>query len=292
MTPPATRRIEQGDLDSFADLSGDRNPIHTDPAFAAATPFRRPVAHGMFLFALLIAHVERRWPGREVGQFSLMFPAPTPVGARVEFHLEPGPEGPAGLPVRVAVALAGGGQGLRGEILLAGDPGGTASSAAAAEELAPAAPGSAGGPAPRGETHGQWWASAVGRAHAETEPVTPAHVAAYEELTGSSAGTGVPAGLIAGRFSKILGMDLPGEGTNYLKQQLTMCSPARVGEQLTTAVEVERVRADKQLVYLATTCRGADGRTVARGTALVLARGKPLTDRDSSARAGAEQGEA
>jgi acyl dehydratase len=43
----AARTITESDVQAFAELSGDRSPIHLDPAFAALTPFGRPVAHGM-----------------------------------------------------------------------------------------------------------------------------------------------------------------------------------------------------------------------------------------------------
>lgn len=36
----------QGDVERFADITGDVNPVHLDAAFAAATPFRRPILHG------------------------------------------------------------------------------------------------------------------------------------------------------------------------------------------------------------------------------------------------------
>jgi acyl dehydratase len=32
---------------TFAEVSGDKNPVHLDDAFAAATPFGRRVAHGL-----------------------------------------------------------------------------------------------------------------------------------------------------------------------------------------------------------------------------------------------------
>ena len=35
------------DVSAFADLAGDRNPVHLDPAFARTTPFRRCIAHGL-----------------------------------------------------------------------------------------------------------------------------------------------------------------------------------------------------------------------------------------------------
>lgn len=40
------RTVTQGDIDGFAGLTGDYNPVHTDEAFAAATEFGGRVAHG------------------------------------------------------------------------------------------------------------------------------------------------------------------------------------------------------------------------------------------------------
>ncbi|MES1932485.1 hypothetical protein T35B1_07741 [Salinisphaera shabanensis T35B1] len=45
---------------------------------------------------------------------------------------------------------------------------------------------------------------------------------------------------------------------------------ARVGETLTVEVRVSRLRRDKALVDLDTTCTGGDGRTICSGRALVL----------------------
>lgn len=43
------RRFTQADIDRYADLSGDRNPLHVDPAFAASTRFGTTIAHGLFV---------------------------------------------------------------------------------------------------------------------------------------------------------------------------------------------------------------------------------------------------
>jgi len=41
------RTITEADVVSFAGLSGDFNPLHTDASFAAKTPFGQRIAHGM-----------------------------------------------------------------------------------------------------------------------------------------------------------------------------------------------------------------------------------------------------
>lgn len=41
------RTVTEADVVMFAGLSGDYNPLHTDAVFAAATPFKQRVAHGM-----------------------------------------------------------------------------------------------------------------------------------------------------------------------------------------------------------------------------------------------------
>jgi len=43
----ARRRIEASDVDSFAEVTGDRNPLHLDEAYARAGVFGERVAHGL-----------------------------------------------------------------------------------------------------------------------------------------------------------------------------------------------------------------------------------------------------
>ena len=52
--PSRSRLVTLETLRSYAAASGDHNPIHTDPAFAATTPFERPIAHGMLLLAYIM----------------------------------------------------------------------------------------------------------------------------------------------------------------------------------------------------------------------------------------------
>lgn len=48
-----TRTIRAEDIAAFAALSGDDDPVHTDPDFAARTAFGRPIAHGAHVMGLL-----------------------------------------------------------------------------------------------------------------------------------------------------------------------------------------------------------------------------------------------
>jgi 3-hydroxybutyryl-CoA dehydratase len=41
------RPVTATDVTTFADLTGDRNPVHLDPEYARTTPFRRCIAHGL-----------------------------------------------------------------------------------------------------------------------------------------------------------------------------------------------------------------------------------------------------
>lgn len=82
----------------------------------------------------------------------------------------------------------------------------------------------------------------------------------------------VPEPLVAGLFSFLLGRELPGAGTNYLKQQMRFLRPVLIGEPVTATVEVTRIRPDKRLVDLAATCTDASGEVLCDGRALVLVR--------------------
>lgn len=105
-----------------------------------------------------------------------------------------------------------------------------------------------------------------------TRTYAPADLAGLAALAGLDAAPGerVPEPLLGGLFSYLLGRELPGFGTNYLKQEIRFLRPARLGEPVTATVEITRIRPDKHLVDLATTCTAADGTVLCEGRALVL----------------------
>lgn len=257
----ATRTLTQDDLDGFAAVSGDDNPIHVDAAYAATTPFRVPVAHGMFLYALVDAELQLLLPGAVTRHLEVVFPEPTPVGAEVAVRVEA--EAGDGGTHRVEARVTHGRHvGLRatGEVGATRAPAPPRPPVAAAADADPA----------------DWWGSALGRTAAVQHTVSADDVAALQALAGGPepAGT-VPAPLLAGLVSRLLGVDLPGRGTNYLRQRLWLPDPVEVGTAVTASVQVTRLRPDRRLVDLATWCRTADGRVALGGEALVLARGVP-----------------
>jgi hypothetical protein len=99
-----------------------------------------------------------------------------------------------------------------------------------------------------------------------------ADIADFAGLAGVSPATidAIPEPLIGALFSYLLGVELPGPGTNYLKQEIAFHGAARLDEDVTATVEITRLRPDKHLCDLATTLTGADGRLIASGRALVL----------------------
>jgi acyl dehydratase len=79
----------------------------------------------------------------------------------------------------------------------------------------------------------------------------------------------VSGGLLGGLFSCLLGTELPGRGTNWLKQKFYFPAFAYVEEPITAKVEIIRLRPDKDLVNLRTVCTNAEATVVCKGESLV-----------------------
>lgn len=79
------RNVTQAVINSFAEASGDHNPIHVDPAFAAETQFKGTIAHGMLSAAYISAVLGTQLPGPGAVYLSqsLKFRAPVRPGALV-----------------------------------------------------------------------------------------------------------------------------------------------------------------------------------------------------------------
>ena len=58
-----TRTIDQSDIQAFADVTGDHNPVHVDETFAQTTRFGRTIAHGMLSASLISSVLANKLPG-------------------------------------------------------------------------------------------------------------------------------------------------------------------------------------------------------------------------------------
>ena len=112
----------------------------------------------------------------------------------------------------------------------------------------------------------------IGQSATARRTFTPADLAEYAALTESTVRDAriVPGPLLGGMISCLLGTQLPGRGTNWLKQRLEYPAPAFVGEEITATAQVIRLRPEKELVNLQTICTNARGEIVCQGEALVL----------------------
>ena len=80
-----TKTIEQADIDAFANVTGDHNPVHVDEEFAKTTRFGRRIAHGMLTASLISAVLANKLPGEGsvyLGQ-TLKFVAPVFPGDEI-----------------------------------------------------------------------------------------------------------------------------------------------------------------------------------------------------------------
>jgi len=119
------RVVSEADVRAFADLSGDRNSIHLDPAAATAAGFEGPIAHGALGLALatglasqlgltkgtLVALVGVNW----------RFRGPIYLGDRVTLRLRVASRRATGNPARGLVTLAAELRNQRGEVVQDGE---------------------------------------------------------------------------------------------------------------------------------------------------------------------------
>ena len=84
------KQITESDVFRFAEVTGDKNPIHIDPEYASQTRFKERIAHGMLTASLISAVLGNRLPGPGniyISQ-SLEFKAPVKFGDVIEAEVE------------------------------------------------------------------------------------------------------------------------------------------------------------------------------------------------------------
>ncbi|SNS13467.1 MULTISPECIES: MaoC family dehydratase [Pseudomonas] len=85
-----SKTVEERDVQLFAAVSGDNNPVHLDAQFAAESMFKERIAHGMFSGALISAAVACELPGPGtiyLGQ-TMRFTLPVKLGDTLTVQLE------------------------------------------------------------------------------------------------------------------------------------------------------------------------------------------------------------
>lgn len=89
MSERLTKTISSSDVVGFAEITGDRNPIHLSEHFAARTPFGTRIAHGLYTAGLISAVLGTRLPGPGAVYVSqtLNFKAPVKIGDTVEVEV-------------------------------------------------------------------------------------------------------------------------------------------------------------------------------------------------------------
>src|SRR6195256_6386339 len=86
MAETLSKTVASSDVVGFAQLTGDRNPIHLSEHFAAKTSFGGRIAHGLYTASLISAVLGTRLPGPGAIYISqtLNFRAPVRIGDTVD----------------------------------------------------------------------------------------------------------------------------------------------------------------------------------------------------------------
>ena len=85
-----SKTVKSSDVVGFAEITGDRNPIHLSEHFAAKTLFKGRIAHGIYTAGLISAVIGTRLPGPGAiyASQTLKFLAPVKIGDTVDAIVE------------------------------------------------------------------------------------------------------------------------------------------------------------------------------------------------------------
>lgn len=90
MRASITKTIEARDVDLFAEISMDRNPVHLDEEYAGKTMFKKRIAHGILVSGLISAVLGTKLPGEGSIYLSqeMKFLAPVYLGDTITATVE------------------------------------------------------------------------------------------------------------------------------------------------------------------------------------------------------------
>ncbi len=89
-TAEISKTISETDVYNFAGICGDFNPLHVDQEYAAKTPFKKRIAHGMLSASLISALLGTTLPGKNTiyMEQNLKFRAPVFIGDTITARVE------------------------------------------------------------------------------------------------------------------------------------------------------------------------------------------------------------
>lgn len=118
LTEVLAKTIDSADVVGFAEVTGDRNPIHLSEHFAARTPFGTRIAHGLYTASLISAVLGTRLPGPGAIYISqtLNFRAPVRIGDTVEVRVTVAELNPEKFRARLTCTCS-----VAGEVVLDGE---------------------------------------------------------------------------------------------------------------------------------------------------------------------------
>lgn len=98
----------------------------------------------------------------------------------------------------------------------------------------------------------------------------PVHID-QEYAAGTKFGQRIAHGLLTTSFlSRLLGMELPGQGSVYLEQTLKFTKPVFIGDTITASAEILAIDHEKRIIRLETICRKQDDTVVLTGEAKMI----------------------
>ncbi len=89
-TAEISKTVSEADVYNFAGICGDFNPLHVNHEYAAKTPFKRRIAHGMLAVSLLSGVLGTALPGKNTIYLeqNLKFHIPVFIGDTITARVE------------------------------------------------------------------------------------------------------------------------------------------------------------------------------------------------------------
>ena len=268
----------QEDFNGFAKLSKDDNPIHTDKNFSAISKFGKPVAHGMFLYSNVCQSLNEIFQEKAFIQLSqnFMFPHPTYANEQVIIEIILIKKHANDIfEFEVVLKKENGEIGFQGntevQILHPNQPNKMKNIFVEPYKEEPSDEG--------------FKSFFLHQKDEVFESFSEQNINEYQDLvkdknklfsdkeyskTYGFEDVIIPGPLIGGIISYQLGTRLPGRGTNWLKFRINFLKPMYPNQKVQSVLEIVRIRSEKQLLNLKTSCYNEKNELLNYGEVLVL----------------------